>query len=109
MFFAYPKKNTDVYLFKKCLIGCVNSTFSQPINSLEVLNMWLCCVPPQRVTSVESSAHFKTPSGMQSGGEEEQDDEAHPPLPPPMEIMKDTPAQDDKVCEICSWSDSFQK
>ncbi|XP_023806918.1 kalirin isoform X2 [Oryzias latipes] len=51
----------------------------------------------ERVTSVESSAHFKTPSGMQSGGEEEQDDEAHPPLPPPMEIMKDTPAQDDKT------------
>uniref|UniRef100_A0A3B3I228 Kalirin RhoGEF kinase b n=1 Tax=Oryzias latipes TaxID=8090 RepID=A0A3B3I228_ORYLA len=34
------------------------------------------------------------------GPGEEQDDEAHPPLPPPMEIMKDTPAQDDKVCEI---------
>ncbi|XP_078796304.1 kalirin isoform X4 [Oryzias latipes] len=54
----------------------------------------------ERVTSVESSAHFKTPSGMQSGGEEEQDDEAHPPLPPPMEIMKDTPAQDDKSSSL---------
>lgn len=34
---------------------------------------------------------------MQSGGEEEQDEEAHNPLPPPMEIIKDPSAQDDKV------------
>lgn len=34
---------------------------------------------------------------MQSGGEEEQDEEAHTPLPPPMEIIKDPSAQDDKV------------
>lgn len=36
---------------------------------------------------------------MQSGGEEEQDEEAHTPLPPPMEIIKDPSAQDDKVGE----------
>lgn len=34
---------------------------------------------------------------MQSGGEEEQDEEAHTPLPPPMEIIKDPSAQDEKV------------
>uniref|UniRef100_A0A7N8X1X4 non-specific serine/threonine protein kinase n=1 Tax=Mastacembelus armatus TaxID=205130 RepID=A0A7N8X1X4_9TELE len=39
----------------------------------------------------------KASSGMQSGGEEEQDEEAHTPLPPPMEIIKDPSAQDDKV------------
>nr|XP_057937172.1 kalirin isoform X1 [Doryrhamphus excisus] len=42
----------------------------------------------------------KTPSGMQSGGEEEQDEEAHTPLPPPMEIIKDPSAQDDKSSSL---------
>ncbi|XP_026150973.1 kalirin isoform X2 [Mastacembelus armatus] len=41
----------------------------------------------------------KASSGMQSGGEEEQDEEAHTPLPPPMEIIKDPSAQDDKTLE----------
>uniref|UniRef100_A0A3B3DIZ4 Kalirin RhoGEF kinase b n=1 Tax=Oryzias melastigma TaxID=30732 RepID=A0A3B3DIZ4_ORYME len=53
----------------------------------------------ERVSSTESSTHFKPPPGMQSGGEEEQEDEAHPPLPPPMEIIKDPSAQDDKTGE----------
>lgn len=34
---------------------------------------------------------------MQSGGEEEQDEETPTPLPPPMEIIKDSPAQNEKV------------
>lgn len=54
------------------------------------------CVP-QRVLSKDGNLLSKTSSGMQSGGEEEQDEEAHTPLPPPMEIMKNTSAQDDKV------------
>ncbi|KAG7240412.1 hypothetical protein INR49_026983 [Caranx melampygus] len=37
---------------------------------------------------------------MQSGGEEEQDEEAHTPLPPPMEIIKDPSAQDDKSSSL---------
>ncbi|KAF6723342.1 Kalirin [Oryzias melastigma] len=54
----------------------------------------------ERVSSTESSTHFKPPPGMQSGGEEEQEDEAHPPLPPPMEIIKDPSAQDDKSSSL---------
>ena len=57
-------------------------------------------VPPpqmQRVLSKDGNLLSKTSSGMQSGGEEEQDEEAHTPLPPPMEIIKDPSAQDDKV------------
>ncbi|XP_026150975.1 kalirin isoform X4 [Mastacembelus armatus] len=42
----------------------------------------------------------KASSGMQSGGEEEQDEEAHTPLPPPMEIIKDPSAQDDKSSSL---------
>uniref|UniRef100_A0AAY4AWN7 Non-specific serine/threonine protein kinase n=1 Tax=Denticeps clupeoides TaxID=299321 RepID=A0AAY4AWN7_9TELE len=34
---------------------------------------------------------------VNSGGEEELEDEPHTPLPPPMEIMKDPSAQEDKV------------
>lgn len=51
----------------------------------------------QRVHSKDGNLLSKAPSGMQSGGEEEQDEEAHTPLPPPMEIIKDPSAQDDKV------------
>lgn len=51
----------------------------------------------QRVISKDGNILSKTPSGMQSGGEEEQDEEAHTPLPPPMEIIKDPSAQDEKV------------
>ncbi|KAM9341804.1 kalirin [Pholidichthys leucotaenia] len=39
---------------------------------------------------------LSNPSGMQSGGEEEPDEEPPTPLPPPMEIIKDPSAQDDK-------------
>uniref|UniRef100_A0A8C4E5W7 non-specific serine/threonine protein kinase n=1 Tax=Dicentrarchus labrax TaxID=13489 RepID=A0A8C4E5W7_DICLA len=53
----------------------------------------------QRVLSKDGNLLSKTSSGMQSGGEEEQDEEAHTPLPPPMEIIKDPSAQDDKVRE----------
>ncbi|XP_074513867.1 kalirin isoform X6 [Sebastes fasciatus] len=52
----------------------------------------------ERFHSKEGNLLSKTPSGMQSGGEEEQDEEAHTPLPPPMEIIKDS-AQDDKTLE----------
>lgn len=57
----------------------------------------------QRVLSKDGTLLSKTPSGMQSGGEEEQDEEAHTPLPPPMEIMKNPTAQDDKVGEQPAW------
>ena len=39
----------------------------------------------------------KSSSGVPSGGEEEPEDDAHTPLPPPMEIIKDPSAQDEKV------------
>uniref|UniRef100_A0A6Q2ZJM2 non-specific serine/threonine protein kinase n=1 Tax=Esox lucius TaxID=8010 RepID=A0A6Q2ZJM2_ESOLU len=39
----------------------------------------------------------KSSSGMQSGGEEEPEDDSHTPLPPPMEIIKDPPSQEEKV------------
>ncbi|XP_069388513.1 kalirin isoform X3 [Paralichthys olivaceus] len=53
----------------------------------------------ERVLSKDGNLLSKTPSGMQSGGEEEQDEEAHTPLPPPMEIIKDPSAQDEKTLE----------
>ncbi|XP_056245993.1 kalirin isoform X2 [Seriola aureovittata] len=53
----------------------------------------------ERVISKDGNLLSKTSSGMQSGGEEEQDEEAHTPLPPPMEIIKDPSAQDDKTLE----------
>ncbi|XP_023688517.1 kalirin isoform X4 [Paramormyrops kingsleyae] len=45
----------------------------------------------------------KSSSGMQSGGEEEPEDESHTPLPPPMEIIKDPSAQDEKTLEPGSY------
>ncbi|TKS67661.1 Kalirin [Collichthys lucidus] len=54
----------------------------------------------ERVLSKDSNLLSKTSSGMQSGGEEEQDEEAHTPLPPPMEIIKDPSAQDDKSSSL---------
>ncbi|XP_041858726.1 kalirin isoform X2 [Melanotaenia boesemani] len=53
----------------------------------------------ERVLSKDRNPLSKTSSGMQSGGEEEQEDEAHPPLPPPMEIIKDPSVQEDKTVE----------
>ncbi|XP_031163462.1 kalirin isoform X2 [Sander lucioperca] len=53
----------------------------------------------ERFLSKDGNVLSKAPSGMQSGGEEEQDEEAHTPLPPPMEIIKDPSAQDDKTLE----------
>ncbi|KAM3608101.1 uncharacterized protein V6R79_019102 [Siganus canaliculatus] len=54
----------------------------------------------ERVLSKDSHLLSKPSSGMQSGGEEEQDEEAHTPLPPPMEIIKDPSAQDDKPSSL---------
>jgi len=48
-------------------------------------------------SKVGGSLSKATVSGMQSGGEEEPDEEVHTPLPPPMEIIKDSSAQEDKV------------
>lgn len=62
-----------------------------------VIDSEFCLFLPQRVLSKDGNLLSKTSSGMQSGGEEEQDEEAHTPLPPPMEIIKDPSAQDDKV------------
>nr|XP_046259128.1 kalirin isoform X2 [Scatophagus argus] len=53
----------------------------------------------ERVLSKDGNLLSKTSSGMQSGGEEEPDEEAHTPLPPPMKIIKDPSAQDDKTQE----------
>lgn len=39
------------------------------------------------------------PKAMQSGGEEEPEDEPHVALPPPMEIIKDPSAQEEKTLE----------
>uniref|UniRef100_A0A8C6MB58 Rho guanine nucleotide exchange factor 25 n=1 Tax=Nothobranchius furzeri TaxID=105023 RepID=A0A8C6MB58_NOTFU len=50
----------------------------------------------ERVSSKDSNPLSKGPSGMQSGGEEEQEDEPHLPLPPPMKIIENPSAQDDK-------------
>ncbi|KAK7168650.1 hypothetical protein R3I93_004842 [Phoxinus phoxinus] len=44
----------------------------------------------------EEGTLSKSSSGMHSGGEEEQEDESHTPLPPPMEIIKDPSAQEEK-------------
>ncbi|XP_031163390.1 kalirin isoform X1 [Sander lucioperca] len=54
----------------------------------------------ERFLSKDGNVLSKAPSGMQSGGEEEQDEEAHTPLPPPMEIIKDPSAQDDKSSSL---------
>ncbi|KAF7215186.1 transcript variant X2 [Nothobranchius furzeri] len=53
----------------------------------------------ERVSSKDSNPLSKGPSGMQSGGEEEQEDEPHLPLPPPMKIIENPSAQDDKPTE----------
>ncbi|XP_046902204.1 kalirin isoform X2 [Hypomesus transpacificus] len=45
----------------------------------------------------------KSSSGVPSGGEEEPEDDAHTPLPPPMEIIKDPSAQDEKTLEPGSY------
>ncbi|KAI2660353.1 Kalirin [Labeo rohita] len=44
----------------------------------------------------EEGTLSKSSSGMHSGGEEEPEDESHTPLPPPMEIIKDPSAQEEK-------------
>ncbi|XP_046902206.1 kalirin isoform X4 [Hypomesus transpacificus] len=44
----------------------------------------------------------KSSSGVPSGGEEEPEDDAHTPLPPPMEIIKDPSAQDEKSSALLS-------
>ncbi|XP_059417381.1 kalirin isoform X2 [Carassius carassius] len=49
----------------------------------------------ERVRKVEGTLP-KPSSGMHSGGEEEPEDESHTPLPPPMEIIKDPSAQEEK-------------
>uniref|UniRef100_H3DDY1 non-specific serine/threonine protein kinase n=1 Tax=Tetraodon nigroviridis TaxID=99883 RepID=H3DDY1_TETNG len=54
----------------------------------------------ERVIGKDGNILSKAPSGMQSGGEEEQDEEAHTPLPPPMEIIKDPSAQDEKSSSL---------
>ncbi|XP_057709359.1 kalirin isoform X2 [Corythoichthys intestinalis] len=54
----------------------------------------------QHIISKEGNLLSKTSSGTQSGGEEEQDEEAHTPLPPPMEIIKDPSAQDEKSSSL---------
>uniref|UniRef100_A0A8C2J538 non-specific serine/threonine protein kinase n=1 Tax=Cyprinus carpio TaxID=7962 RepID=A0A8C2J538_CYPCA len=49
----------------------------------------------------EEGTLSKSSSGMHSGGEEEPEDESHNPLPPPMEIIKDPSAQEEKVHTPC--------
>ncbi|XP_035392161.1 kalirin isoform X1 [Electrophorus electricus] len=50
--------------------------------------------------SVRKDGSFSKASGMQSGGEEEPEDESHTPLPPPMEIIKDPSAQEEKSAAL---------
>lgn len=51
----------------------------------------------------EEGTLSKSSSGMHSGGEEEPEDESHTPLPPPMEIIKDPSAQEEKTLEPGSY------
>ncbi|XP_028291403.1 kalirin isoform X2 [Gouania willdenowi] len=53
----------------------------------------------ERVLRQDGDILTKVSSGLQSGGEEEQDEEAPTPLPPPMEIIKDPSAPEDKPSE----------
>uniref|UniRef100_A0A3Q2FDI3 Kalirin RhoGEF kinase b n=1 Tax=Cyprinodon variegatus TaxID=28743 RepID=A0A3Q2FDI3_CYPVA len=55
----------------------------------------------ERVNIKEGNPLSKSSAGIQSGGEDEPepDDEPHLPLPPPMEIMKDPSASEDKTVE----------
>ncbi|XP_041924915.1 kalirin isoform X2 [Alosa sapidissima] len=54
---------------------------------------------PPEMQDEERKEELPKPSGMQSGGEEEPEDDSHTPLPPPMEIIKDPSAQEDKTLE----------
>ncbi|XP_036425881.1 kalirin RhoGEF kinase b isoform X2 [Colossoma macropomum] len=47
----------------------------------------------------EDSTEERTRRGANSGGEEEAEDEPHTPLPPPMEIMNNPSAQEEKTPE----------
>ncbi|XP_026876594.2 kalirin RhoGEF kinase b isoform X3 [Electrophorus electricus] len=47
----------------------------------------------------EDSAEERGRRGVNSGGEEEAEDDPHTPLPPPMEIIKDPSAQEEKTPE----------
>ncbi|XP_062853832.1 kalirin RhoGEF kinase b isoform X2 [Trichomycterus rosablanca] len=52
----------------------------------------------------EDSAEDRGRRGVNSGGEDEAEDEPHTPLPPPMEIIKDPSAQEDKSPEPGSFT-----
>uniref|UniRef100_A0AAR2L901 Kalirin RhoGEF kinase n=1 Tax=Pygocentrus nattereri TaxID=42514 RepID=A0AAR2L901_PYGNA len=47
----------------------------------------------------EDSTEERTRRGTNSGGEEEAEDEPHTPLPPPMEIMNNPSAQEEKMVQ----------
>ncbi|KAK2888899.1 hypothetical protein Q8A67_014274 [Cirrhinus molitorella] len=47
----------------------------------------------------QDSTEERARRGVNSGGEEEAEDEPHTPLPPPMEIIKDPSAQEEKTPE----------
>ncbi|XDV36282.1 hypothetical protein PO909_006089, partial [Leuciscus waleckii] len=49
--------------------------------------------------SHQDSTEERGRRGVNSGGEEEAEDEPHTPLPPPMEIIKDSSAQEEKTPE----------
>ncbi|MED6272248.1 hypothetical protein CHARACLAT_028256 [Characodon lateralis] len=74
---------------------------TQPENrecSITASPFFLC----QRVNIKDGNPLSKPSPGIQSGGEEEPepDDEPHLPLPPPMEIMKDPSAPEDKSSSL---------
>uniref|UniRef100_A0A3B4YJZ0 non-specific serine/threonine protein kinase n=1 Tax=Seriola lalandi dorsalis TaxID=1841481 RepID=A0A3B4YJZ0_SERLL len=86
-------------------LSSLQSSSPGPKRSGNTLRKWLTS-PVRRLS--HGSSIKKLPNNKQkktgetgrnkrSGGEEEQDEEAHTPLPPPMEIIKDPSAQDDKV------------
>ncbi|XP_031413764.1 kalirin isoform X2 [Clupea harengus] len=54
---------------------------------------------PPEMQDGERKEELPKSSGMQSGGEEEPEDDSHTPLPPPMEIIKDPSAQEEKTLE----------
>ncbi|XP_055764092.1 kalirin-like [Salvelinus fontinalis] len=65
---------------------------------------------PELVTPLTANTHLKGKSredSVQSGGEEELEEEPHTPLPPPMEIIKDS--NDPEDSEGSNQSDTEQK
>lgn len=82
------KATLNVVHRQPCFGACFMRRSAAVMNH-RFVSVWcvdVMCVFPQRARR-----------GANSGGEEEAEDEPHTPLPPPMEIIKDPSAQEDKV------------